>query len=198
MLVEVKSARGIDTIPLESVYIENRDLFIKGEITDELADAFCEQFIYLVRKKKNPIRIWISSQGGSVPAGLRIYDIINTVKSIPIYTIAYGAVYSMAGVLFISGTKGCRLMLPHSRLMLHPASYAGTSGGSLRDMRAKSEMLQEYEDITNKILSKHSGQKIEKIINDNSYDHFYSAEDAIKNGFCDRILTLEDYLEGGN
>ena len=117
---------------------------------------------------------------------------------IPIFTIAYGAVYSMAGVLFVSGTKGCRLMLPHSRLMLHPASYTGTSGGSLRDMRAKSEMLQEYEDITNKILSKHSGQKIEKIIKDNSYDHIYSVEDAIKNGFCDRILTLEDYLEGGN
>lgn len=197
MVGEVRSARGIDTIPLETIYMENRDLFIKGEITCEVADAFCEQFIYLLRKGKEVIRVWISSPGGSVPDGLRIYDMITSVKSTPIYTIAYGPAYSMAGVIFVAGTKGYRLMLPHTRLMLHPASYSGGCGGSLKDMRAKSDMLQEYEDITNQILSKHSGQSIEQIVQDNSYDHFYTVDKAIEHGFCDRIVSLADLIERG-
>lgn len=196
MVGEVKSARGIDLVPMETIYMENRDLFIKGEITREVADAFCEQFVYLVRKSEEPIRVWISSPGGSVPDGLRIYDMLTSVTNIPVYTIAYGPAYSMAGVLFVAGTHGCRLMLPHSRLMLHPASYSGGCGGSLKDMKAKSDMLQEYEDITNEILSKHSGESIESIIHNNSYDHYYTVNEAIRHGFCDRVASLED-LRGG-
>lgn len=196
MFGEVRSVRGVDTIPLETIYLENRDLFIKGEITCEVADAFCEQFVYLLRKGNEPIRVWISSPGGSVPDGLRIYDMLISVKETPIYTIAYGPVYSMAGVLFVAGTKGCRLMLPHTRLMLHPASYSGGYGGSLKDMRAKSDMLQEYEDITNQILSVHSGQSVERIVQENSYDHFYTVDKAIEYGFCDRIVSIADLVEG--
>lgn len=197
MLGEVRSSRGIDTIPLETIYMENRDLFIKGEITRECADSFCEQFVYLLRKGNEPIRVWISSDGGSVPDGLRIYDMMSSVKTTPIYTIAYGPVYSMAGVIFAAGTKGCRLMLPHTRLMLHPASYSGGYGGNLKDMKAKSDMLQEYEDITNRILATHSGQSVDKIVQDNNYDHFYTAEEAIRCGFSDRIVSIEDLVEGG-
>ncbi len=196
MVGEIKSARGIDLVPMETIYMENRDLFIKGEITCEAADAFCEQFIYLIRKSKAPIRVWISSPGGSVTDGLRIYDMLTSVKDIPIYTIAYGPAYSMAGILLVAGTPGCRLMLPHSRLMLHPASYSGGCGGSLRDMRAKSDMLQEYEDITNEILSRHSGESIEKIVRNNSYDHYYTVEEAIQHGFCDRVAIFEDLMGG--
>ena len=196
MVGEVRSARGVDTIPLETIYLESRDLFIKGEITCEAADAFCEQFVYLLRKGKEPIRVWISSLGGSIPDGLRIYDIMTTVKDVPVYTIAYGSAYSMAGVIFIAGTKGCRLMLPHTRLMLHPASFSGSCGGSLRDMKAKSDMLQEYEDITNHIVSIHSGQSVEQIVKENTYDHYYTVDKAIEYGFCDRIVRYADLLEG--
>lgn len=195
MLGERKSARGIDTIPLETIFMEEgRDLFIKGEITTESADAFCEQFIYLLRKSNEPIRVWISSPGGSVPDGLRIYDMISSVHDIPIHTIAYGPAYSMAGVLLASGTKGYRIMFPHTRLMLHPASYTGGYGGNLKDMQAKSEMLREYEDITNQILSRHSGRPIEQIVSENSFDHFYTAKQAIECGFCDREAVLEDLI----
>lgn len=196
MLGEVKSSRGIETIPLETIFMEQRDIFIKGEITSEMADSFCEQFVYLLRKSKEPIRIWISSPGGSVPDGLRIYDMIASVKDTHIYTIGYGPVYSMASVIFVAGTKGCRVMLPHSRLMLHPASYSGGYGGSLKDMKAKSDMLQEYENITNQIISAHSGQSVEQIVKDNDYDHFYTVENAIKCGYCDRIASIKDFMEG--
>lgn len=196
MVVKEKSARGIDTIPLSSVFIENRDIFLKGEISTEVADEFCEQFIYLLRRGNDPIRVWISSYGGSVIDGLRIYDLISSVKNIKVYTIAYGAAYSMAGVLLAAGTKGCRLMLPHTRLMLHPATFVGGCSGKLSDIRAKSNMLEEYEEIINQILSKHSGLSVKKIIEDNSYDHFYTAEEAIKNGYCDRIACIDDLVKG--
>lgn len=195
MLGERRSAKGVDLIPLETLFMEEgRDLFIKGEITMESADAFCEQFVYLLRKGKEPIRAWISSTGGSVPDGLRIYDMISSVNDIPIYTIAYGPAYSMAGVLLASGTKGYRLMFPHTRLMLHPASYAGGYGGNLKDMQAKSEMLREYEDITNQILSNHSGRTVEQIVAENAFNHFYTAKQAIEYGFCDREVVLEDLI----
>lgn len=194
MLGQIKTARGIDTMPLETIFLEEgRDLFINGEITSSVANEFCEQFVYLLRKKNEPIRVWISSCGGSVEAGLRIYDMI-TVTKVPVYTIAYGPAYSMAGVLLASGTDGCRLMLPHSKMMLHPVRFEGELDGGVKDLQAKSDILQEYEYITNSILANHSGRTLEQIVCENSKDHYYSVREAIAYGYVDREVTIDDLL----
>ena len=197
MLVETRNSGGTSTTPLETKYFGQRDLFIRGEITEKSTDDFCEEFVYLVRQSKEPIRIWISSPGGSLPAGLRIVDLIQSAKdsNISIITLAYGPVYSMAAIVFSSGTQ--RLMLPHCKLMLHPAAYSDGYGGSLKDMTAKAEMLKEYEDTSNRILSQNTGKTVEEIVENNGYDHFYSAEEAIIYGLCDRIANISDFVKQG-
>lgn len=197
MLVEVKSSRGIDTVPLETVHLRNRDLFLENEINAKVAMDFSKAFLYLLRENKaEPIRIWINSPGGSIIDGLFILDLIEGVKGTPIYTIAAGKAYSMAGVLFAAGQKGRRFMLPNSQIMLHEAYIAGCVGGSGSTMKSISESLLESQDKINRILMKHTGRSLEEIRRETSYDHHFNYEEAYRFGLCDRMVTLDEILGG--
>lgn len=178
MLVEVRSARGVDTIPVETVHLRNRDLFLEKEINSDMALDFSKQFLYLLREDRTkPIQIWINSPGGSIIEGLFLYDLITGVKDTPIYTIAAGKCYSMGGVLFAAGQKGRRLMLPHSEIMLHEAYISGRVGGSGSTMRSMSESLLESERKIHEILMVHTGRTLEEIKKETSYDHYFSYEE---------------------
>lgn len=196
MKVEVKSARGIDVIPVETVHLSNRDIFLEQEINTETALDFQKQFLYLLREDRSkPIRIWINSPGGSVVDGLLIYDMITGVKNTPIYTIANGKCYSMAGVLFAAGHKGKRLMLPNSEIMLHEPFLSGNLSGTGSDMKSITLSLLKREKRIHEILMSHTGKNMDEIKREMAYDHYFDIGEAIAFGLCDRSVNMEDLLK---
>lgn len=197
MLVEIKSARGIYSIPVETIHLRNRDLFLENEINAERAMDFSKQFLYLLREDKDkPIRIWINSPGGTIIDGLYLYDLITGVKDTPIYTIAAGKCYSMGGILFAAGQKGRRFMLPHSEIMLHEAYISGQIAGNGSSMKSISESLLATELKIYEILMIHTGRSIDEIKNEISYDHYFNYDEAYRFGLCDKKVSIDEILRG--
>ena len=166
--------------------LEDRIIFITGEITTELANLVVAQLLYLEAKdSKKAISLYINSPGGSVDAGLAIFDTINLVKS-TVSTICVGLAASMAAVLLACGEKGKRFCLPNSRVMIHQPS--GGMSGNASEIQIAAEQIVKLKDKMNKILSELTGQTVDKIKNDSSKDYYMDANDAINYGIVDKII----------
>ena len=166
--------------------LEDRIIFITGEITTELANLVVAQLLYLEAKdNKKIISLYINSPGGSVDAGLAILDTINSIKS-TVSTICVGLAASMAAVLLACGEKGKRFCLPNSRVMIHQPS--GGMNGNASDMQIAAEQIVKLKDKMNDILSSLTGQTAEKIKNDSSKDYYMTAAEAISYGIVDKIV----------
>ena len=168
----------------------NRKLFLTGEVTSEMANTFVSELLYLAQSNE-PIDIYINSPGGSVNAGLVIYDVIQSCEGkIPINMYCVGSASSMGAVILAGGQKGRRYILPHSKVMIHEPLISGGMGGSATTIKKTAESILETKAITNGILAKHTGKTVEEIDEATSFDNFMNADEAIAFGLCDEIKSL--------
>ena len=184
----IKTSRGIQTVPLESEHLLKRRIFIEGDITNQTALELYKQILTLNDEdSKGCIDLYINSHGGSISAGLAIIDAIRLSKA-PIRTICLSEAFSMAAVIFASGTAD-RLMFDHSRLMLHQPQVNAISG-SVSSIYSVYQSMNEYREQINEILSKVCKKSIDEINKITAEDHFFNAVQAIKFGLSDGIADF--------
>ena len=165
-----------------------RILFLGSEVNDGIANSLVAQMLYLdADDSSKPIYLYINSPGGSVTAGLAIYDTIQYVKS-EVVTICVGLAASMGAFLLAAGTKGKRVALPHSRIMIHQP-LGGTSRRQASDIEIEAREILRMKDMLNRSLSDMSGQSFEKIEKDTDRDYFLSADEAKEYGLIDRVIA---------
>ena len=165
-----------------------RILFLGSEVNDSIANSLVAQMLYLDSEDSSkPIYLYINSPGGSVTAGLAIYDTIQYVKS-EVVTICVGLAASMGAFLLAAGTKGKRVALPHSRIMIHQP-LGGTSRRQASDIEIEAREILRMKEMLNRSLVDMSGQSFEKIEKDTDRDYFLSAEEAKEYGLIDRVIS---------
>jgi len=181
-----KSNYGERAYDIYSRLLKERIIFLGDVVTDSLANTIIAQLLFLESEDdKKDIKIYINSPGGSVTAGLAIYDTMNYVKP-DIMTICVGMAASMGAVLLSSGTKGKRIVLPNSEVMLH--QVMGGAEGQATDIKIRAERILKIKERLNKILANNTGQSLKKIETDTDRDYFMSAEEAKKYGLVDKII----------
>jgi len=186
MVVE-QNSRGERAYDIYSRLLKERVVFIVGSVEDYMANVVVAQLLYL--ESENPekdIHIYINSPGGSVTAGLAIYDTMQFI-SCDVSTICIGQAASMGALLLGGGTKNKRFALPHSRIMVHQPSAGFQGQATDIDIHAKEVLELKYR--LNKIMALHTGQKINKIEKDLERDNFMSSNSAVEYGLIDTILT---------
>ncbi|MEB3172526.1 MAG: ATP-dependent Clp protease proteolytic subunit [Prochlorococcaceae cyanobacterium] len=165
-----------------------RILFLGSEVNDAVANALVAQMLYLDSEDNSkPIYLYINSPGGSVTAGLAIYDTMQYVKS-DVVTICVGLAASMGAFLLGAGTKGKRLALPHSRIMIHQP-LGGTSQRQASDIEIEAKEILRIKDMLNRSMAEMTGQAFEKIEKDTDRDYFMSAAEAKDYGLIDRVIA---------
>ena len=189
MVVE-QSGRGERAYDIFSRLLKERIIFLVGPVTDESANLVVAQMLFL--ESENPdkdIYLYINSPGGSITAGMSIYDTMNFIKP-DISTLCIGQAASMGAFLLSAGAKGKRFTLPHSRVMIHqPLLYGGGLSGQVTDIEIHARELVKTKLQMNELLAKHTGQKLEQIQADTERDNFMSAEQALAYGLIDKVLT---------
>ena len=166
--------------------LEDRIIFLSGEINDQVANSVVAQLIYL--EGKNPdkdIFMYINSPGGSVTAGLAIYDTMNYIKC-DVSTICIGMAASMAAVILSSGTKGKRICLPHSEVMIHQP--LGGAQGQQSDIEIQAKHILKTRELLNKILAENTGKTVAVLQKDTDRDNYMDAKTAVKYGLVDKIF----------
>lgn len=166
--------------------LEDRIIFLSGEINDQVANSVVAQLIYL--EGKNPdkdIFMYINSPGGSVSAGLAIYDTMNYIKC-DVSTICIGMAASMAAVLLSSGAKGKRICLPHSEVMIHQP--LGGAQGQQSDIEIQAKHISKTRELLNKILAENTGKDVKTLQKDTDRDNYMDAKTALKYGLIDKIF----------
>jgi len=184
-MVMEQTDRGERSYDIYSRLLEDRIIFITGEITDATADIVVAQLIYLEGKDpKKDINIYINSPGGSVSAGMAIYDTMNYIKC-DVSTICVGLAASMGAFLLSSGAKGKRFALPNSEIMIHQP-LAGAQG-QITDIKIHTDRLVRIKDKLNHILSENTGRPLDEIIRDTERDNFLTAAEAKDYGLIDTV-----------
>ena len=169
----------------DSRLLKDRIIILCGEINDTNSNIVIAELLYLDSLNQNDISIYINSPGGSVTAGMAIYDTMNFIKS-KVSTICVGMAASMAAFLLSSGTKGKRFCLPNSEVMIHQP--LGGAEGQATEIKIAAERILKLKDKMNHLLAKNTGQKLEKISNDTERDYFLSAQEALEYGLVDKII----------
>ncbi|MFN7899510.1 MAG: ATP-dependent Clp protease proteolytic subunit [Synechococcaceae cyanobacterium] len=165
-----------------------RILFLGQEVSDGIANSLVAQMLYLDSEDSSkPIYLYINSPGGSVTAGLAIYDTMQYVKS-DVVTICVGLAASMGAFLLAAGTKGKRLALPHSRIMIHQP-LGGTSQRQASDIEIEAREILRIKDMLNQSMADMTSQPLEKITKDTDRDYFLSAAEAKDYGLIDRVIS---------
>ena len=165
-----------------------RIIFLGQEVTDGLANSIVAQLLYLDSEDSSkPIYLYINSPGGSVTAGMAIYDTMQYIKS-PVITICLGLAASMGAFLLCAGNKGKRLALPHSRIMIHQP-LGGTGRRQASDIEIEAKEILRIKKLLNQIMADRSGQPLEKIEKDTDRDYFMSAEEAREYGLIDQVIA---------
>jgi len=185
MVVE-DSGRGERAYDIYSRLLKERVIFLVGQVEDYMANLIVAQLLFL--ESENPdkdINLYINSPGGSVTAGMSIYDTMQFIKP-KVNTVCIGQAASMGALLLTAGATGGRFALPHSRIMIHQPLGGYQGQATDIDIHAK-EILRIREEL-NQILSKHSGQKIDKVEKDTERDNFMSAEEAKEYGLIDEVI----------
>jgi len=181
-----KSTFGERAYDIFSRLLKERIIFLGDVITDALANTIIAQLLFLESEDaKKDIKLYINSPGGSVSAGLAIYDTMQYVKP-DVMTMCVGAASSMGAVLLAAGAKGKRVVLPNSEIMLH--QVMGGAEGQAIDVKIRAEHILKIKDRLNLILAKHTGQPLKKIEKDTDRDYFMTPEEAIAYGLADKII----------
>jgi ATP-dependent Clp protease protease subunit len=172
---------------LGDLLLENRIVFLQGEIYDGNANELVMKLLYLQSEnRRKDIHFYINSPGGSVTATLAIYDTMQII-SCPVATYCVGLAASGGAVLLAGGAPGKRFALPHAKVMIHQPH--GGVGGQVSDIEIQAEELRKTRDVLNVILAQHTGQSVEQIARDTNRDCYMDAEAAVKYGVVDRVLA---------
>lgn len=185
MVVE-KEFNGERSYDIFSRLLKDRIVFISGEIDDNLANRVIAELLYLDSTGNEDINIYINSPGGSVSAGMAIYDTMNFVKS-DVSTTCLGIAASMAAFLLSSGKKGKRYILPNADVMIHQP--LGGAQGQATDIKIASDRIIDLRKRLNRMLSKNTSQSLKKIEKDTERDNYLSAKEALEYGLVDKIIT---------
>ncbi len=186
MVIE-QTARGERSFDIYSRLLKERVIFLVGQVEDYMANLVVAQLLFL--ESENPdkdIHLYINSPGGSVTAGMAIYDTMQFIKA-DVSTMCIGQAASMGSLLLTAGAKGKRFCLPHSRVMIHQPLGGFQGQASDIDIHAKEILL--IREKLNNILSHHTGQDVETIQKDTDRDNFLSAQDSVDYGLVDKVLT---------
>ena len=185
MVVE-KEFNGERSYDIFSRLLKDRIVFISGEINDNLTNRVIAELLYLDSTGNEDINIYINSPGGSVSAGMAIYDTMNFVKS-DVSTTCLGIAASMAAFLLSSGKKGKRYILPNADVMIHQP--LGGAQGQATDIKIASDRIIDLRKRLNRILSKNTSQSLKKIEKDTERDNYLSAKEALEYGLVDKIIA---------
>lgn len=183
-----KSNQGERVYDIYSRLLKDRIIMLSGEITDTSADTIVAELLYLDSINNNDISIYINSPGGSVTAGMAIYDTMNFVKS-DVSTICVGMAASMAAFLLSSGEKGKRFVLPNSEVMIHQP--LGGVEGQATEIKIAAERILKMREKLNTLLSKNTGKDLKVIERDTERDYFLEAEEAVAYGLVDKVIEKE-------
>ncbi len=172
---------------IDELLLENRVVFLIGEINHASAARLMMQMLYLENQKRGQeINFYINSPGGAVDDTLAVYDTMRFLSS-PVSTYCLGRAYSGAALLLTAGTKGKRYMLPHAKVMIHQP-YGGVTGQA-EDIRIQAEQIIKAKAELTRIIANHTGQPVETVQRDSERDKYFSAEEAVKYGLADEVLT---------
>lgn len=181
--------RGERAWDIFSRLLKDRIIMLGSPITDMVANSITAQLLFLESESpEKDIQIYVNSPGGSVTAGLAIYDTIQHVRC-PVSTICMGQAASMGAVLLCSGTKGKRYALPSSRILIHqPLISGGGISGQAIDIDLQAKEIMRMRRYLNELLARHTGQSVEQLEKDTDRDNIMSAEDAVKYGLIDEVI----------
>ena len=195
-IVIEKTGRGERSYDIWSRLLKDRIIFIGTPIDDYIANLVIAQMLFLqMENKSQDIHIYINSPGGYVSSGLAIYDTMQFVHC-DVATYCIGQASSMAALLLAGGTKGKRFALPNSRIMIHQPS--GGAQGTASDIKITAEEILKLKKRMGRLISKHTGQPVEKVEKDSDRDYFMSADEAKKYGLVDEVVeSLKDIPKGG-
>lgn len=183
-----KSEKPTDVV-IQKKFLDERKVFLWGEINDKSAKDITEKLIYLELKDPNkPITFYINTPGGSITAGMAIYDTMQLIKS-PISVVVTGLAASMGSILLCGAKKGFRFLFPHARVLIHQPLIMGQIEASAVDIHIQAQEMEKSRAELNQILANASGQTIEKITHDTDRDFYLNAQEAIAYGLADEIIT---------
>ncbi|MBR2336010.1 MAG: ATP-dependent Clp endopeptidase proteolytic subunit ClpP [Clostridia bacterium] len=189
MVIE-QTGRGERSYDIFSRLLNDRIIFLSDEVNDATASLVVAQMLFLeAQDPTKDISFYINSPGGSVTAGMAIYDTMQYIKC-DVSTICIGMAASMGAFLLSAGTKGKRIALPHSEIMIHQP--LGGAQGQASDIKIRAELILRTRDMLNKILSENTGKPIEQIEKDTDRDNFMTAKQALEYGIIDRILEKHE------
>ncbi|MCR5265248.1 MAG: ATP-dependent Clp endopeptidase proteolytic subunit ClpP [Cyanobacteria bacterium RUI128] len=189
------SSRGEKSFDIFSRLLRERIIFLGTAIDDDVANSIVAQLLLL--DSENPekdIMLYINSPGGVITAGMAIYDTMNLIKA-DVQTICLGEAASMGSFLLSSGTKGKRMALPSARIMIHQP--LGGAQGQATDIELEAKEILRMKDMLTGILAENSGQDVEKVKKDCERDYYMSAEEAVKYGLIDKVITAEELKNEG-
>lgn len=190
-----QSGRGERAFDIYSRLLKERIVFLVGPVTDESANLVVAQLLFL--ESENPdkdIFFYINSPGGSVTAGMSIYDTMNFIKP-NVSTLCLGQAASMGAFLLSAGEKGKRFALPNSRIMIHQPLISGGLGGQASDIEIHARELSKIKEKLNRLMAKHCGRDLADLERDTDRDNFMSAEEAKEYGLIDQILENRASLQ---
>ena len=189
-IVVEQSSRGERAYDIYSRLLKDRIVFIGEEVYDGMANIIIAQMLFLESEDPDKdINVYINSPGGSVSAGLAIYDTMLYIKP-DVATICMGQSTSMGALLLAAGAKGKRFALPHARIMIHQP--LGGVQGQATDIDIQAKEILKVKETIHRILAEHTGQPIEKIRTDTERDFFMSSEDALEYGIIDKVITTRE------
>jgi ATP-dependent Clp protease protease subunit len=189
---EANESETAKKLPLSEMmrrkFLEERKIFFWGEVSDDSARLATEQLLYLEAVDPGKeITIYLNSPGGSITAGMAVFDTMKLISS-PIKVVVVGLAASMGSIFLCGGTKGKRLLYPHSRVLIHQPLIMGTMRGAAVDIHIQAQEMEKLREEMNKILADASGQPIEKIQKDTDRDFYLNAEEAIAYGLADAVV----------
>jgi ATP-dependent clp protease proteolytic subunit 2 len=174
--------------------LKDRIIWLGSEVKDENANVICAQMLMLAAEDpKKDIWLYINSPGGSITAGMAIYDTMQLIEP-DVATIAVGMAASMGQFLLSSGTPGKRYITSHARVLMHQPS--GGVGGTATDVRINAELIMDMKKTLSELTAKQTGHTVEEIYRDNEYDHWFTAQQALEYGFVDKIVTTPASMRG--
>jgi ATP-dependent Clp protease protease subunit len=181
-----QTGRGERAYDIYSRLLKDRIVFLGTEVHDDIANVIVAQLLFLESEEpEKDIHLYINSPGGSVTAGLAIYDTMQYIKS-PVSTICIGMAASMAAVLLAGGAAGKRIALPNAEVLIHQPM--GGARGQASDIEIHARNILRTRDQINRILAAHTGQKVEKVAADTDRDNFMTANEALAYGLIDKVL----------
>lgn len=175
--------------------LRERIIWLGSEVRDDIANSICAQMLLLAAEDpEEDIYLYINSPGGSVTAGMAIYDTMKYIKP-DVATVAMGMAASMGQFLLTSGTPGKRYITPHTRVLMHQPS--GGAGGTASDIRINADLIMKMKHELSEITAQQTGKTVEQILEDSDRDKWFSAQEALEYGFVDHVVETSDLVSGG-